>query len=185
MSFSKKQQAFIEEYLRTWNATKSAIAAGYSEKTAYSIGQENLNKPEIKAEIDKRVDENAMTTNEILSRLADIARSNFEDIIEYDENGHKQVGIDVAHKNKKLHLIKSIIPTKEGTKYEFHDPIKALELLGKTKGLFTDKLDVTTKGEKINNADGYDRAISTLANAIRKVVPGTGAEQDGALDPAE
>lgn len=30
------------------NATQAAIRAGYSEKTAYSIGDENLKKPEIK-----------------------------------------------------------------------------------------------------------------------------------------
>lgn len=53
----KKQRLFIENYLVTFNATKAAIAAGYSGKTAYSIGNENLKKPEIKAVIDKRVRE--------------------------------------------------------------------------------------------------------------------------------
>lgn len=42
-----KQQRFVEEYLVDLNATQAAIRAGYSEKTAYSIGQENLTKPEI------------------------------------------------------------------------------------------------------------------------------------------
>ena len=42
-----KQKRFCEEYVIDWNATRSAIAAGYSEKTSYSIGSENLNKPEI------------------------------------------------------------------------------------------------------------------------------------------
>lgn len=42
-----KQQRFVQEYLIDCNATQAAIRAGYSEKTAYSIGQENLNKPEI------------------------------------------------------------------------------------------------------------------------------------------
>ena len=48
-----KQQRFIEEYLVSFNATDAAIKAGYSEKTAYSIGNENLSKPEIKAEIER------------------------------------------------------------------------------------------------------------------------------------
>jgi phage terminase small subunit len=181
---NKKQQMFIEEYLRTWNGTQSAIYAGYSKKTARSIACTLLTNVDIKQEIETRVSENAMKTDEILARLADIARSNFEDIIDIDDNGELNVGLKVAAKKRKLHLLKSVVPTKEGTKYEFHDPIKALELLGKAQGLFTEKVDITTKGKEINN-DGYDRAISTLASAIRKVVPGESPEQNGDLDSAK
>ena len=39
-----KQEMFCREYVIDWNATRAAIAAGYSEKTAYSIGNENLTK---------------------------------------------------------------------------------------------------------------------------------------------
>jgi phage terminase small subunit len=48
-----KQKAFCKEYILDWNATKAAIRAGYSEKTAYSIGSENLTKPELRAEIER------------------------------------------------------------------------------------------------------------------------------------
>ena len=48
-----KEKLFCIEYLKDLNATKSAIRAGYSEKTAYSIGSENLKKPEIKNRIDE------------------------------------------------------------------------------------------------------------------------------------
>ena len=48
---NSKQQRFVEEYLVDHNATQAAIRAGYSEKTAYSIGHENLKKPEIAAAI--------------------------------------------------------------------------------------------------------------------------------------
>lgn len=47
-----KQERFVEEYLIDLNATQAARRAGYSEKTAYSIGQENLKKPEIEAALD-------------------------------------------------------------------------------------------------------------------------------------
>ena len=47
-----KQSIFVQEYLKDLNATQAAIRAGYSAHTAYSIGQENLNKPEIKQAID-------------------------------------------------------------------------------------------------------------------------------------
>lgn len=46
-----KQQRFVEEYLVDCNATQAAIRAGYSKKSAYSIGQENLKKPEVKEAI--------------------------------------------------------------------------------------------------------------------------------------
>ena len=49
-----KQQRFCDEYLVDLNATQAALRAGYSKKTAYSIGVENLRKPEIQAEIQKR-----------------------------------------------------------------------------------------------------------------------------------
>lgn len=49
-----KQQRFVAEYLIDGNATQAAIRAGYSAKTAHAIGHENLNKPEIAAEIAKR-----------------------------------------------------------------------------------------------------------------------------------
>jgi phage terminase small subunit len=42
-----KQKRFCEEYLIDLNATQAAIRAGYSAKTAKSIGQENLTKPDI------------------------------------------------------------------------------------------------------------------------------------------
>ena len=47
MGLSLKQKRFCEEYAISGNATDAAKKAGYSEKTAYSIGTENLKKPEI------------------------------------------------------------------------------------------------------------------------------------------
>lgn len=43
-----KQELFCYEYLIDFNATKAAIRAGYSEKSAYSQGHDLLKKPEIK-----------------------------------------------------------------------------------------------------------------------------------------
>ena len=43
-----KQKKFADEYIKTGNATQSAITAGYSKKTARAIGQENLTKLDIK-----------------------------------------------------------------------------------------------------------------------------------------
>ena len=54
---TEKQKLFCEEYLIDLNATQAALRAGYSEKTAYSIGNENLKKPEIQEYIQKRLKE--------------------------------------------------------------------------------------------------------------------------------
>ena len=44
-----KQKRFCDEYLIDTNATQAAIRAGYSEKTAYSIGQRLLKDVEVSA----------------------------------------------------------------------------------------------------------------------------------------
>ena len=54
---TEKQKRFCDEYLTDLNATQAAIRAGYSKKTAYSIGEENLRKPELKEYIEKRMAE--------------------------------------------------------------------------------------------------------------------------------
>lgn len=69
-----KQRAFVEAYVRSWNATQAAIAAGYSEKTAGSQGHELLKKPEIDAEIKRRLEELTMSEAEVLARLTEHAR---------------------------------------------------------------------------------------------------------------
>lgn len=78
-----KQQKFCEEYAASGNATQSAIAAGYSPKTAYSIGEENLRKPDIIAEI-KRLSQRAtkariMKIEERKERLSKIAWNSFDE----------------------------------------------------------------------------------------------------------
>ena len=57
---TKKQMLFCENYAADPCATRAAQAAGYSQKTAYSIGQENLKKPEVVAYI-KELQESADT----------------------------------------------------------------------------------------------------------------------------
>lgn len=78
---TNKQRIFIDEYLKSLNATKAAIRAGYSEKTAYSIGQENLKKPDIKSEIDARMQASHMSADEALRLTSDIARGDIGDLL--------------------------------------------------------------------------------------------------------
>ena len=85
---TKKQKRFIEEYLIDLNATQAAIRAGYSSDTAYSIGNENMKKPEIKACIDKAMAERSRRTgvnaDRVLMELAKVAFVNASDVIDAD-----------------------------------------------------------------------------------------------------
>ncbi len=60
-----KQSIFVAEYLKDMNATQAAIRAGYSPKTAYSIGQRLLKNVEISKAIHSAMNErkNALIAN--------------------------------------------------------------------------------------------------------------------------
>ena len=87
MALSTKQKVFIEEYLKTFNATQAALAAGYSPSTAHVIGWENLRKPEISSEISKRLSETAMSADEVVKRLGEHARGNMGDFWDIPAKG--------------------------------------------------------------------------------------------------
>ena len=52
-----KQRLFCDEYIKSGNAKDAALKAGYSPRTAKSIGQENLTKPDLKSYIDAKMAE--------------------------------------------------------------------------------------------------------------------------------
>lgn len=129
-----KQKKFADEYIKTGNATQSAINAGYSEKTARKIGSENLTKPDIKAYIDermKKLEEEAIADQtEVLKYLTRVLR---------DEE-REDVLVNVGNFEQKIQSMK--VSTK--------DKIKAAELLGKRYGSWTDKVDLnSSEGVKI------------------------------------
>lgn len=144
MGLTNKQKIFIEYYLQEWNATQAALKAGYSKRSAASIGNENLLKPEIRDEIQRRLDESAMSADEVIQAIGEIGRASIEDFIEIDEETGRLKNIDFggAKRAGKLHLIKSITPTANGLKVELHDRMRALELMGKHHKLFTDRVDL-------------------------------------------
>lgn len=72
-----RQLAFINEYVKTLNATQSAISAGYSESGARVQGHRLLNTPHIRERIDEelkmRADECKVDTDLILTHLKELA----------------------------------------------------------------------------------------------------------------
>ncbi|MNO93117.1 Terminase small subunit [compost metagenome] len=109
MALTAKQERFVQEYLKDLNATQAALRAGYSDKTAGSVGHENLKKPEIAAEIEKRQEkigeDNGITVEWILGEMKDTYRQ------------AKEIG-------------------------ELSAANKSLEMLGRYKGMFNDKIKV-------------------------------------------
>lgn len=85
-----KQLRFIAEYLRDQNGTQAAIRAGYSARSAASIAEENLKKPDIRAEVDRRLEElmerSIMTKKEVLREMSRIGRADLSEVT--DEEGH-------------------------------------------------------------------------------------------------
>lgn len=78
-----KQQRFADEYIRLGEVTKAAINAGYSTKTAYAVGSENLKKPSIKTYINERLEElnkkSIADQDEILQYLTSVMRGEVTD----------------------------------------------------------------------------------------------------------
>lgn len=144
-----QQEVFVSAYLRTFNATRSAIEAGYSEATAYSQGSRLLKNAEISSRVRARVQEAAMSADEVLYHLAEIARGDMGDLL--DSSGN--VDMEKAREYQRTGLIKKIsqrtYTTEDSDSVEWdiepYDRIKALELLGKNHKLFTDKMELTGK----------------------------------------
>lgn len=91
MKLTAKQRLFADEYIKSGNATQSAIKAGYSSKTVRSIGQENLTKPDIKAYIDAKMAEieshKIADAKEVLQYLTRVLRGEEKEEIPDNVNG--------------------------------------------------------------------------------------------------
>lgn len=78
-----KQKAFADYYLASGNASSAARKAGYSKKTAGSIGEENLKKPEISAYIRERMAqqdaERVASADEVLRFYTSVMRGEVSD----------------------------------------------------------------------------------------------------------
>lgn len=148
---TKKQRRFTEEYLIDLNATQAAIRAGYSPDTAYSIGQENLKKPEIKTRIAKAMAERSRRTgvnaDRVVMELAKIAFVNANDVIDVDTATIKP---DAAPEDTAaIQSVKVKTFGEDGLEREIKmaDKLKALELLGKHMGMFKDKVELSGRLE--------------------------------------
>ncbi|MCX8976514.1 terminase small subunit [Citrobacter portucalensis] len=152
MALTDKQEMFCREYLVDLNATQAAIRAGYSEKTARSVGSENLSKPDIADRIvelkTERNEEVGVDAVYVLRRLTEIDQMDVLDILL--TNGELKPikdwpkvwrttlsGMDVTEMaGDSAGLLKKI---------KWPDKVKNLELLGK-------HIDVQAFKEKVEHS---------------------------------
>ncbi len=127
---NSKQKKFADEYLVDCNATQAAIRAGYSEKTARSIGQRMLTNVDIKSyieeELEKLHNEKIADATEVMKYLTAVLRG-----------------------EAKSEIV--VVEAEDGCSYAKHiqkkpdekERLKAAELLGKRYGMFKDNVKIT------------------------------------------
>lgn len=186
---TEKQARFVAEYLVDLDATKAAKRAGYSEKTAYSIGFENLRKPEIREAIQEAMDARAkrtgITQDRVLQELARIAFANGTDFARIvstptvttvvDEEGSVQQVVRPVHRvelvntervdPEKRAAIASIKEGKFGIEVKSYDKIRALELLGQHLGMF-DRKDGNAPGQDEMEDDPLSKSLMEFAKEL-------------------
>lgn len=125
-TLTARQRKFCDEYLISGNATDAAIKAGYSPKTAKSIGQRLLTfvdlKQYIDAELEKLHSAKIADAQEVLEYLTAVMRG--------------------QHTEQVLKLVGDGIQTVADIDVSAKERIKAAELIGKRYALFSDKMDL-------------------------------------------
>lgn len=144
-----KQKRFCDEYLIDLNATQAAIRAGYSEKTAKQIGQENLTKLDVQEYLHQRIKDREIRTeitqDMVLKELAHIA---FDDIKNYlrfytDADGNVRTEIKDSE-SIDTRAISEVSQGKDGQfRFKVYCKDNALVQLGKHLGMFVDRVEST------------------------------------------
>jgi len=164
-----QQKKFCDEYLIDLNATQAAIRAGYSPKTADRQGGRLLKHAWARARIDAALAEQSRRTginaDRALRELAKIGFANPADAVNFiDATMRAGASRDDTAAVQSIKV--KTIPTTDGVGIEreikFYDKIKALELIGKRFGLFTDKV------EHSGSIDTGPSELQELLNELKK-----------------
>lgn len=144
MPLTVKQKLFVEHYLAERNGTQAARRAGYAgdDVTLAAVAYENLRKPQIRAEIDKRLEPFILSANEVLSGLSNIADIDIAQVFEPDGS----FDLVEAKKRGVSKYIKSISFDKDTgrvTKVEVYSAHEGLRDMGKHRGLFPTRIELS------------------------------------------
>lgn len=129
MALNEKYEHFAREYVVDYNATQAAVRAGYSQKTAKQQGSRLLTNADILARVRE-------LQAEVVQRLA-ISEDRVIEALWETYNRCMQA-VPVMEYSKDLG---EYVETGEYT-FDSKGALRALELIGKHLGMFTDKVEV-------------------------------------------
>lgn len=146
----ERQKRFIKEWLVDQNATKAAIRAGYSEKTAYSQGQRLLKKAELQEYKEKLLKElekpTIATVEEILEYYTRVMRrEETEHIVVTIKEKRSEWTTNKETGKREKETIEIETPQVVEIPTKVSDANKAAEMLGKSYGIWTEKVNVEGK----------------------------------------
>jgi len=145
-----KQRMFVQTYFDNgFNATRAAITAGYSKKTAKDIACENLAKPNIKAAIAAEMNTRGLSPDRLMREIARIAFA--DDTLAMEEwlTGHRTMAELVNSGDLSGGVVQSMSLTDKGRKITMYSKLAALEQLVKIQGLIIDRTDINARVENV------------------------------------
>jgi phage terminase small subunit len=142
-----KERKFLTAYIKNGgNATRAAIACGYSKKTAGTIGCELLRKPQIKAALEKHMEQSAASAAEVLATLTEVLHGGAAQAIKVDPTtGHPVYDFTGPEAQAKLGLIQELSYSDFGPRIKFYSRLEAAALLAKYHGLLRDRIEIESK----------------------------------------
>lgn len=164
MKLTAKQRLFADEYIKSGNATQSAIKAGYSAKSAHQSATKNMQKASVKSYIDAKMAEieshKIADAKEVLQFYTRVLRE------EETEEVALPAGDGVVTVEKKPSFKDRLVAAKELMKrYPLSDPMVQAQLRKLTAD--TRISEARAKNLEDNGADVED-LVSTLIGAIGK-----------------
>lgn len=183
-SLTTKQRLFVEAYLATgFNGVKAARAAGYkgNDITLAAVAYENLRKPHIKALIDQRIKEMAMSADEALARLSMSARSDLGEFLQLTPN--ELANHPRSHLLHKVKITTRTIPPKDkDSEPEFEEKVE-LELYdAQAAQLAILKEQHLRAGEATDITDDASLTDETRAHRVMELLDAARARRDGEIN---
>lgn len=144
-----KQKIFADEYLIDLNATR-AYKAAYprvkNDNTAGASAARLLRNAKIAEYIKERMAERAerieVSQDDVVKELAKIGFAQITDYVIVDDSGRVVIKPTLELEENKVGAIAGIKEGANGIEIKMNDKVKALELLGRHLGMFTDKSEV-------------------------------------------
>lgn len=167
---NRKQQRFCEEYVIDWNATRAAISAGYSPKSAKQIAAENLSKPYLREYIDEiQKDLSKLSGVTALRNVLELKKIAYASISQFKNDWMTEKEFDSLSEDQLAcisdiqYQIRTIEKTTETVvKFKLHDKQKAIEILNKMLGL--NEPEKNSNNYIIQGAFAYEDALKMLDN---------------------